>query len=183
MPTEVGAPHQVVIEPFDPSKHDRTAFSCGVSRLDNFLKASARKQQRDDFTRIWVAVRPQGNSVIGYYAINSHSLLAEGAPEQLTKNAPRHGQIPAAYLSMICVNKAEQGGGIGSALLIDALQRIAKASQQLGIAAIILDILDDDGPQAAERRRKFYESMQFQSFPSQPLRMFLPIAIAKKLLV
>lgn len=181
MAIEAEAP-QIVIEPFDPDKHDRTAFSCGAVRIDNYLRLSARKQQQGDFTRLWIAVRPGSNAILGFYSINSHALHADGFPKDLLKNAPRHGQLPAAYLSMIGVNKADQGTGLGRILLVDALRRIAKASYELGIAAVILDVLDDDGPEAAAKRKEFYESMQFQSFPSQPLRMFLPIGVARKLL-
>ena len=47
---------RIVIESFDPGRHDRTGFSRGRDRLDYFLRLSARKQQKDDFTREFVAV-------------------------------------------------------------------------------------------------------------------------------
>ena len=46
----------IVIKLFDPGRHDRSGFSCGTDRLDNFLPLSARKQQKDDCTRALVAV-------------------------------------------------------------------------------------------------------------------------------
>ena len=52
--TAVG-PQRISIEPLDPRRHDRTGFSCGTARLDNFLKRTARKHQAGDFTRVWVA--------------------------------------------------------------------------------------------------------------------------------
>ena len=41
------------------------------------------------------------------------------------------------------------------------------------VAAVILDVLDDGGPEACHKRLRFYESMGFRSFPSREERMFL----------
>lgn len=46
----------IIIEPFDPARRDRAAFTYGVTRVDNFLKRTARKQQAGDFTRNRVAM-------------------------------------------------------------------------------------------------------------------------------
>ncbi len=173
---------KISIEPFDPDKHDRTAFSCGAERIDNFLKRSAKKHQKGDFTRVWIVTRLGESAVLGFYAVNSHALVGEDLPARLTKNTPRHGAVPAAYVSMIGVDKTMQGRGLGRILLVDAVKRIARVSEALGVAAIVLDVLDDDGAEAVLKRKAFYESMGFQTFPSRPLRMFLPTSAARKLL-
>ena len=58
------------IEHFDPARHNRAGFSCGVDRLDNFLKLNAKKQQKDDMTRVYVAVEDGSADILGYHAIN-----------------------------------------------------------------------------------------------------------------
>ena len=57
----------IVIEPF-ASRPARPVgvLSCGTGRLDNFLRFSARKQQKDDFTRVFVAVGEGSSGVLGY---------------------------------------------------------------------------------------------------------------------
>ncbi len=50
------AASRIVIEPFDPARHHRSGFSRGTERLDSFLRFSARKQQKEDFTSVFVAV-------------------------------------------------------------------------------------------------------------------------------
>ncbi|MEL6506126.1 MAG: GNAT family N-acetyltransferase [Pseudomonadota bacterium] len=162
------------IEPLDPARHDRAAFTCRVERLDNFLNRTANKHQKGDFTRVWGATAPDDTSILGYYAINAHSLEGEELPGALTRNAPRNG-IPTAYLSMIAVHNRAQGQGIGVLLMADALKRMLRASEQIGLAAVLLDVLNDDGEEAYEARKRFYEKMGFKSFPSQPSRMFLTI--------
>lgn len=165
----------IAIEPFDPAKHDRTAFSCGTAQIDNFLRLSAKKQQKGGFTRIWVAVIPGRTEVVGYYAINSHGIEGEDLPKALTKNAPNHGYIPAAYISTIGVTADFQGRGLGQVLLADALKRIARLSDQIGITVVVLDVLQDGDDEATEKRRQFYEGFGFIPFVSRPLRMYLPI--------
>ena len=164
---------QVCIEPFDPKRHDRSTFSCGTNRLDNFLKRTAKKHQAGGFTRVWVATDGRERRVLGYYALNAHSLEAADLPQALVRKAPRFGGIPAVYLSMLAVDRRDQGRGLGRLLLADALKRSVAAAVHVGVKAVVLDAIDDGGPEVAERRREFYAAMGFRSFPSLPSRMFI----------
>ena len=173
-------PHGIIIEPLDSQKHDRAAFSCGTDRLDNFLKRTARKHQAGDLTRVWVATESGHAGILGYYALNAHALEGNDLPVHLTKNAPRLGGIPAVYLSMVAVDYRYQGQGIGRILLADALNRAADAADQIGLKAVVLDVIEDGGAEITERRRAFYAAMGFQSLPSRPLRMFISIETVRK---
>ena len=166
---------RISIEPLDPQKHDRATFSCGTVRLDNFLKRTARKHQAGDFTRVWVATELGSAEIPGYYALSAHGLEGEDLPAALTKKAPRFGTIPAVYLSMIAVDCRHQRRGLGRTLLADALSRAAAVADQIGLKAVVLDVIDDGGPEIMERRRAFYATMGFQSLPSRPARMFISI--------
>lgn len=167
------------IEAFEPTRHDRSGFDSGVARIDNFLKRTARRHHKQDFTRIWVACRPGELSVLGYYAINSHALEADALPAQLAKGVPRHGSVPGAYLSMVGVDQSHQGHGLGRALVVDALRRIEAASRSIGIKAVVLDVIDDGGEAAYLRRKRFYERLGFVSFPSRPSRMFIALSTVR----
>ena len=172
--TVVG-PQRISIEPLDPQRHDRAAFSCGTSRLDNFLKRTARKHQAGDFTRVWVATDVGSAGILGYYALNAHALEGDDLAADLTKKAPPFGSIPAVYLSMIAVDCRHQGRGLGRILLADALSHAAAVADQIGLKAVVLDVIDDGGPEIMERRRTFYAGMGFRSLPSRPTRMFISI--------
>lgn len=174
----------LTVEPLDPKKHDRAAFSSGVARIDNFLKLTAKKHQADDHTRVRVALEPTG-AVVGYYTLSAHSLdFPETAdlPKSLTRNAPRHGVIPAAYLSMVGVAASSQGRDLGRFLSADAFQSVLAAANHVAIAALVLDVLDDDGEEVADRRQRFYKRLGFQGFPSQPRRMFISLETMRKML-
>jgi hypothetical protein len=42
------------VEPFDPARHMRGAFSSGVASIDNYLKLTARKHQAANVAAIFV---------------------------------------------------------------------------------------------------------------------------------
>lgn len=172
---------KLVIEPLDPSKHDRAAFSCGVSQVDNFIKKTANKLTKADNLRVWVLTAEDEKSIIGFYAINAHSIYYDELPEKFARNRPGHGAIPAAYISMVGRDERFRGGGYGGILLADCLQRIVRIAEQIGTAVIVLDVIDCGDPGKTQQRKDLYIGYGFQPFPSMPMRMFLPIATIKDL--
>ncbi len=164
---------RIVIEPFDPGRHDRSGFSCGAARLDNFLRFSARKQQKDDFTRVFVAVAEDLPEVLGYYALNAHAVATEELGADSPRRAPRTGSIPALYLSMIAVDERRQGMGLGSDLAVDALGRALSVAGEVGLKLVVLDVIDDGGEDVFARRMAFYRRLGFRSLEDRPERMFI----------
>lgn len=171
---------RIDIEPFDPERHDRTSFACGIDRLDNYFQRTARKHQEGDFARVFVALSSAVSGVLGYYALNAHRVETGELPASLEKNAPRHSGVPAAYLSMIAVDRRAQGRGLGRVLLADALKRLIPVADEIGLAAVVLDVIDDGGAEAFDRRIRFYESVGFIALASRPSRMFLPMKVIRK---
>jgi ribosomal protein S18 acetylase RimI-like enzyme len=169
------------IEPLDPAKHDRAAFSCGVEQVDNFFRKTANKLARAGNLRVFVMVSPAGE-LIGFYALNAHAIDYSELPANHARTRPGHGQIPAAYISMIGVDTCFSGKGYGGDLLVDALTRIVRAADDIGISVVILDVLDCGNADLVQRRLKLYISYGFTPLPSQPLRLFLPIATVRSLL-
>ena len=86
------------IEPFDPDKHDRADFSCGVVPVDNYFKRTANKLARAGNTRLYVMIGAE-DALIGFYALNAHVVDYRGLPPRYARTRPRHGGIPAAYIS------------------------------------------------------------------------------------
>ena len=157
-----------VIEPFDPARHDRAGFSCGVSAVVNFFKKTANKLAEAGNVRLFVMVSSD-QALIGFYAINAHAVQG-------------HGSIPAAFIAMIGRDQRYSGGGFGGDLLVDALRRINQAADSLGIAVSLLDVLDCGDPQRTARRKALYESYGFQPLPSNPTRLFLPLNAIRELI-
>lgn len=167
-----------IIEPFDPEKHDRTAFSCGVEQVDNYFKRTANKLHKADNARLFVMATPE-NEVIGFYTINAHAVSYKELPQKYARTRPSHGDIPAAFISMIGRDEKFRGGGYGADLLADALSRIASIADQIGLAVVMLDVLDCGDAERTGRRKALYQSYGFIALNSNPLRMFLPMATVR----
>ena len=176
---QVGA--KCIIEPLDPSRHDRAAFSCGIEQVDNYFRKTANKLAQAGNVRVFVLSGPDGEP-IGFYATNAHAIHYSELPEKFRRDRPGHGQIPAAYISMIGVDLRHQGKGFGGDLLVDCLGRIASAAEDIGIKVVLLDVLDCGDPVLTQRRRALYANYGFAPFPSNDLRMFLPMSDVQALL-
>lgn len=169
-----------LIEPLDPEKHDRAAFSCGICQIDNFFQQTANRQEKANNLRTYVMVTSQGE-VVGFYATNAHAVDYQDLPRKYARTRPGHGSIPAAYISMIGVDEKHQGKGQGGVLLTDCLERLYNASMSVGIAVVMLDVFDCGDPKLVERRVSLYKSYGFEQLPSNNLRMFIPMKTIEKL--
>lgn len=164
---------RVVIERFDPGRHERQGFSCGVSRLDNFLRLSAKRLQKDGYTQVHVAVDPGSPRILGYCALNAHDAKLSEFGAGRPPRAPRSGSVPVVYLSMIAVDQSCHGRGIGSDLVTGALEHVRRAAHEIGIKAVILDVINDNGVVELARRTEFYRRLGFESVPERPERMYI----------
>ena len=180
MLTKAAGKAQFNIAPFDPNAQGRADFDCGVPQINNYLKRTAKKATKADMIRVWVAL-DDGRRIIGYYGINMHSVIADEMPEIFTRNAPRHGILPTAFISMIGVDLPMQGQGMGSALLADALSRIGRISNDIATCAVLLDVYDCGNPEIVTRRKAYYESFGFVALPDQPMRLFMPMQTVRRL--
>lgn len=169
------------IEVFDPDKHDRMGFSCGIKQVDAYFQKTANKLAKANNVRLYVMVSTEG-TVIGFYSINAHAVDYTDLPQKFARTRPAHGHIPAAYISMIARDERFRGGGYGGDLLVDALRRIGRAADVVGIAVVMLDVLDCGDPDRVARRRALYERYGFTPLASNPLRMFLPMSTVRTLI-
>lgn len=170
------------IVPLDPALHDRDGFSCGVAQVDNFLRRTANKLAAADNLRVFVMTDGTAR-IAGFYALNAHAVDYSDLPPRFARTRPGHGSIPAAYISMIGVDLQYAGQGLGGDLLVDALTRILRAADSIGIAVVMLDVLDDGDAALIQRRTRLYESYGFTALASNPLRLFLPVATIRRLLL
>ncbi len=169
------------IELLRPDQHDRASFSCGVDRLDNYLKRNAREQHARDFVRTYVVIAQGDPRVLGYFVLNTGELDASALAAK-PKGTPAHGHIPVVFLSRIAVDRVCQGQGIGRILLLHAFLKTDAVAAQVGCHGLMLDVMNDGDEAAIGRRRRWYESFGFVSFPSDPAKMFVPIKTIRALL-
>ena len=161
---------RLTVQPFDKALHDRGAFSCGVDAMDRWLRESAAEQIKLNRIRVWCASSDE-RAFVGYYGLAMHSV----GPSEMSALARKkeRNPIPMIYLTALAVSTAHQGQGIGSALLADAIARSVALSDEIGVTAILLDVLKDDH---FERRRAFYIELGFAELGNgDPGRLHLSI--------
>jgi GNAT superfamily N-acetyltransferase len=130
----------------------------------------ATQDVRRRVSHCFVAVDGAGK-LAGYYTLAATSLpLPELAPEH-AKRLPRYAALPACLIGRLAVDRAFRGGGLGGALLVDAIARALRAEP--AIFALIVDAKD-------EAARRFYLHHGFRRFVSRPMSLYLPLAEAAR---
>ena len=171
MPTDTP---DLEIRAYDQARHDRATFDCGIGPLNNFLKLSAKKPQKDDMTRVYVALAVGDARILGYHAINLGSMDI-AAMDRPPRGAPSHGDIPVLFLGQVAVDRTAQGRGLGRILMHHVFAKACGIADQAGCHAILLDVLAEGGAAAVARRMAWYESFGFRTFAGNPSRMFMTL--------
>lgn len=151
--------------------HELDRFDCGQEDLNRFLKRYAWASQQSGSAQTYVVVKD--GAVRGYYSLTVGSVSHAAASERARKGQPRH-PIPVAILARLAVDVGEQGKGLGSALLKDALLRIVGAADTIGIRAVLVHAKDDTA-------RAFYEHFGFEASPTDPMHLMIIMKDLKKL--
>lgn len=160
------------VEPLN-KLHDVAHFDCGRhASLNLWLQRYALQNQANDSARTYVVHR--ANEVVGYYTISAGSVARERATTRAGHGLANH-PVPIGLLARLAVDKSEQGRGLGGALLKDALLRLERAADVLGIRAVLVHAID-------EQARAFYERYDFEACPGDALHLMLLMKDLRRLL-
>jgi len=154
-------------------QHDVSSFDCGRPPLNNYLKRFALINQNNGLNQAFVAVTRDGGNVKGYHVISAGAVAFSSVPSEFTKGVPKY-PIPTGHLGRLAVDREVQGQGLGEFLLMDALERIIRAADLLGIHAVEVFAKDDDA-------KRFYLKYGFTPLQDDELHLYLPIRLVKKL--
>ena len=160
---------------FEPilKEHQRKNFDCGYPSLNQYLKKYARQNHQKGIAKAFVANRSElPLKVDGYYTISSSVIEFASFPESYQQRMPKY-PIPAALIGRLAVDSSAKGQGLGTELLVDALLRIIKVSQNIGVFAVRVDAIDNSA-------KEFYLKHEFIPFQEQPLSLFLPLETISK---
>ncbi|MCW3020114.1 MAG: GCN5-related N-acetyltransferase [Solirubrobacterales bacterium] len=147
-------------ERYDAVRHDVTSFSCGNELLDRWLVRYAGQNQRRDAARTFVAATVD-QRVYGYYTLLAGQLDHHEATPETSRGLSQHFPIPVAILARLAVDVGQQGQGIGAALLNNALVRVARASEEIAVRAVVVHAVDHSAS-------AFYERFGFQTLSARP---------------
>jgi GNAT superfamily N-acetyltransferase len=147
--------------------HQRSEFCCGKPLLDNFLRTQAGQYEKRRLGRTFVAVLPPDPRVCGYYTLASGAVSFEHVPEETSRKLPRH-PVPVILLGRLAVEQRCQGQRLGEVLLLDALERCLRLTEDLGVFAVEVHALDDSA-------KAFYLKYGFTPLADSALHLYLPM--------
>ena len=154
-------------EPID-KKHDRDAFDCGETALNEFLRRYARKSHELGGAKTFLAIDDaDGKTVLGFYSVSPASISYARTPEVIRRELARH-DVPAFRLANMAADLKMQGQGLGGQLLLSAGRRCLLAATEVGGVAMLIDAKN-------ERVAAWYVSYGALPLLDAPLTPVLPL--------
>ena len=153
--------------------HDRSSFDCGEPALDEFLRRYARQNQDRDVSRTFVATRPGERRVLGFFTLSAGAVEHGDLPPEEKRRLPRY-PVPVVRLGRLAVGRRERGGGLGEALLVDALRRALRGADAVGAFAV-------EVVAKGEEARSFYLHYGFRPLEDDPLHLYLSMGTVRRL--
>nr|WP_205809393.1 GNAT family N-acetyltransferase [Micromonospora sp. HNM0581] len=148
--------------------HVTAGFDCGSPAQSVWLAEHALQAHRAGLSRVYAVAdveHPQ-RRVVGYYALAAGSVAPVDASPRRRQGAGRYHQ-PVVILTRLGVDRAVQGAGLGRALAVDALRRIAVAAEVIGVRAVLIHCESDAA-------RDFYLRLaKFEPSPTDPMHLLL----------
>lgn len=152
--------------------HDRQGFDCGSIDLNRYLRNTARQHSEKGISRTFVLVDDENPSeILGFFTLASCEILVEKLPRKYAKKYP--ARAPAAKLARLAVAKHMQKKGLGTHMMLNAMDRILRVAEHLGIIGFFVDAKDNEAAM-------YYQQFGFIPLPDNPLELFLPLATIRQ---
>ena len=147
--------------------HELEAFDCGSEEQTTWLRRHARQAHQSDTAKVYVVCPRDERRVAGYYALTAGSVAHGAVPPRVAQGIGRH-PVPVIILTRLGVDHTEQGNGLGSALVRDALLQCASIAGRVGVRALLVHA-------ESEQAAGFYQGLEvgFEPSPTDPLHLLL----------
>lgn len=159
------------IEPINRS-HNRRSFDCGSADINRYLQNTARQQSDKRISRTFVLVDSEHPfELLGFFTLAACEMLVEKLPPRFAKKYPLRAS--AAKLARLAVASFMQRQGLGTYMMLNAMERVLQVAEHLGVIGFFVDAKDD-------LAAAYYRQFGFIPLPDNPLELFLPIATIRK---
>ena len=147
--------------------HLLTGFRCRSEAQSAWLVDAARQAHGVGTTRVFVVTEVDQTQAVAYYAWCVASVAIAESPERLRRGAGRYPQ-PIALLARLGVDERHEGHGLGAAVLLDVITRVASLSDAIGCRGLLVHA-------ESEQARGFYQHLipEFEPSPTDPLHLLL----------
>lgn len=164
----------LTIELLDSKRHNRSIFACGNDSLDTYIVKSASQDLKKKVATVFVLIDSPSMDIIAYYTLSTYTVDITNLDKTFTKGLPRYPLLPAILLGRLAVDSSRQGQGLGGVILIDALKRVLRATEQVASVAVIVEAID-------EKAVNFYKKYGFQQFKEHSFKLYLPVKAIEQL--
>ncbi|EAQ67980.1 hypothetical protein SynRS9909_01210 [Synechococcus sp. RS9909] len=136
------------------ARHQLAGFRCRSEEQTAWLVETARQAHGTGTTRVFVVTAVDQRHVVAYYAWCMASVATQ----------------PIALLARLGVDERHEGHGLGAALLLDVIARVASLGEAIGCRGLLVHA-------ESEEARSFYEHRipEFERSPTDPLHLLLPL--------
>jgi len=157
------------------ARHGLSRFvNGGHPSLDQWLRERARSSEGLSVRTYVLCTADERDRVVGYSSISAAVEQRSALPSaKLRRGMPE--QVPLLLIGRLAVVAEYKGRGLGSALLVDALQRCLAASEIAGVRGVVAHAIDDAAV-------GFYERHGFVRCPLGERVMLMPIETVRSLL-
>ncbi|WP_354700071.1 acetyltransferase [Paraconexibacter sp. AEG42_29] len=121
--------------------HDLSAFRSGNDALDRWLRDGAHRAHAAGTAHTTVWTPPSADGVVAFHAIAPTQFTRAELPSRSLSAG--YSQIPGYLIARLALDHTLHGQGLGSQLLLDALERIVVAAGEAGGRLIAVDAIDD----------------------------------------
>jgi GNAT superfamily N-acetyltransferase len=155
-------------------KHDRRAFDCGDTTMNDFLLRYARQSHDQGAAKTFLAIDDNTKAILGFYSLAPASIAYHRAPDIVQRGLARH-DVPGFRLARIAIDRTQQGQGLGGQLLLAAGRRCLMAAAVVGGTVLIIDAKND-------RAAAWYASYGAMPLLDAERTLVLPLATIESLL-
>lgn len=148
--------------------HILSEFYCGEAVLDEWIRNRGLKNQSLGAARTFVVCREDSSQVVGFYSLATGSVTHTVATGSLKRNMP--DPIPVIILARLAVDASFHGKGLGADLLHDAVLRICRVAENIGVRAVMVHALSNSAKQ-------FYLHHGFTPSITQENTLFLRLPV------
>jgi GNAT superfamily N-acetyltransferase len=152
----------------DPYLHDRQAFTCGVTELDEYLYRLAAQQSKKGIAVVRVLIdTDMPKTILGYYSLSAAQIDAVQMDERTQQKLPRY-PVPCFRMGRLATHLAHRHRGLGRILMGCAVERCLQAKKHVAAYALVVDA---KGASA----KSFYEHYGFTPCRDNPMTLYLSL--------
>lgn len=149
--------------------HDLAHLDCAREELDRWLLHEALRAQAAGSAHTTVWSRPGDPVAVAFYSIAPTQFARDDLPSRSL--AGGYSVVPGYLVARLALTRSLHRQGLGTQLLLDALERVVGAATNAGGRLIAVDALDEDA-------HRFYVHRDFRPIPGSR-RLVMKVATAR----